>query len=409
VQVLRQLFMGLALLFSAQVARASSQVWVGTWAASQQIPEPQNALPSADLMDATLRQTVHVSLGGATIRVHLSNAFGTRSLHLNSVHIARPIKSGSSEIDSASDRTLLFSSSPDLIIPPGAEYVSDPIAYPLAALSDLTISMHIEAEPGQQTCHPGSRQTTFYARGNLTSATSLVSAKKVNHWYILSGVDVQASPGAYSIVALGDSITDGHAATTDGNDRWTDVLAERLQGNAATRAAGVLNQGIGGNHLLTDGLGPNALARFDRDVLAQTSVRYLIVLEGINDLGALARNENATQQDHDELVLRIIDAYQQIVVRARAHGIKVYGATIMPDSGSVYYHPNTASEHDREQVNAWIRDPGNFDAVIDFDRVMADPARPLQLLPAYDSGDHLHPGPPGYEVMGQAVPFSLFK
>ena len=269
--------------------------------------------------------------------------------------------------------------------------------------------MHVEAEPGRQTGHPGSRQTTFYAHGDMTAAPDMAAAKKIDHWYILSGVDVQAARGAYSVVALGDSITDGHGATTNGNKRWTDALAERLQGNAVPRLIGVLNQGIGGNHLLTDGLGPNALARFDRDVLAQPGVRYLIVLEGINDLGGLEREGSALQQAHDQLVNRMIGAYRQIIVRAHAQGIQVYGATVMPDGGSDYYHPDAASEHDRQKVNEWIREPGNFDAVIDLDKVMADPAMPQQLLPAFDSGDHLHPGPAGYKAMGEAIPFSLFQ
>jgi len=402
-------FLWTAFALSAKMWSASPPAWVGTWSSSQQIPEPQNALPSADLSDATLRETVHVSCGGAVLRVHLSNAFGTQALHLSSVHIARPAGVGTSAIDPASDRALLFGGSPDVTVPPGAEYVSDAIAYPLAALSDLTISMRIEVEPGQPTGHPGSRQTMFYAHGDLTAATDLPSAKKIDHWYLLSGVDVQATTGAYSVVALGDSITDGHGTTTNGNDRWTDVLAQRLQANAGTRVVGVLNQGIGGNHLLTDGLGPNALARFDRDVLAQPGARYLIVLEGINDLGGLELRGAATQQAHEELVHRMIGAYQQIIARAHTHGLKVYGATVMPDGGSDYYHPDAASEQDREKVNEWIREAGHFDAVIDFDKVMADPAHPQKLLPAFDSGDHLHPGPAGYRAMGQAISTSLFQ
>ncbi|MEO6802430.1 MAG: SGNH/GDSL hydrolase family protein [Granulicella sp.] len=408
-RTLKSLLPIFAFAVSASMMSAAQQMWVGTWAASQQIPEQPNALPSADLRDVTLRETVHVSCAGSMIRVHLSNAFGTLPLHLTSVHIARPTSSGSSAIVSASDRKLLFNGSPEIIIPPGADYISDPIAYPLAALSELTISIHVEGEPGQQTGHPGSRQTTFYAPGDLTAATDMSSTRKTEHWYMLSGVDVQTSSSAYSIVVLGDSITDGHATTTNGNDRWTDVLAQRLQASAGKRNTGVLNQGIGGNHLLTDGLGPNALARFDRDVLAQTGVRYLIVLEGINDLGGLTRSGEQAQKAHDELVHRMVGAYQQMIDRAHAHGIKVYGATVMPDGGSGYYHPDAASEEDRQQINAWIREPGHFDAVIDFDKVMADPANPRQLLPTYDSGDHLHPGPFGYRAMGQAVALTLFQ
>lgn len=405
---LKQLLLVIILMSPIQGRGVLPLSWVGTWAASQQIPEPQNALPPADLTNATLRETVHISQGGSMVRVRLSNTFGTRALHLTSVHIARPKASGSSAIDRSSDHALLFNGSPDVTIPPGAEYVSDPIAYPLAALSDLTISMHVETEPGQQTGHPGSRQTTYYAHGDLTEAADMPSANKVEHWYMLSGVDVQASPDSYAIIALGDSITDGHGATTNGNDRWTDVLAKRLQSDPGRRKASTLNQGIGGNHLLTDGLGPNALARFDRDVLAQAGVRYLIVLEGINDLGGVGRVEVATKEAHNQLVHNMIGAYEQIITRAHVHGIKVYGATVMPDGGSDYYHPDAASETDREAVNQWIRTPGNFDAVIDFDRSLSDPQRQDRLLSGFDSGDHLHPSPAGYNAMGNLISLTLF-
>ncbi|MBB5058055.1 lysophospholipase L1-like esterase [Granulicella aggregans] len=406
---LRYSILPLILASSLNALASPPPTWVGTWAASQQIPESQNSLSQEALKDATLRQTVHVSCGGSMIRVHLSNAFGTRALHLTSVHIARPVASGSSAIDPSTDRALLFNGVSDVLIPPAAEYISDPISFPLVALSDFTVSIHVEAEPGQQTGHPGSRQTSFYAPGDLTTAADMLSAIKVDHWYLLSGVDVQGPPSAYSIVVLGDSITDGHGATTNRNNRWTDVLARRLQADPRRRNTGVLNQGIGGNHLLTDGLGPNALARLDRDVLAQPGVQYVIVLEGINDLGGLEREASPPKTSHDDLVHRMIGAYQQIVTRAHARGVRVYGATVMPDGGSDYYHPGLASEEDRQRVNAWIRQPGSFDAVIDFDRVMADPDNPRQLLPAYDSGDHLHPGPAGYRAMGDAIDLALFK
>ena len=230
----------------------------------------------------------------------------------------------------------------------------------------------------------------------------------MDHWYFVAGVDVLSGSAMGSVVALGDSITDGHASTTNGNDRWPDVLARRLQQSGGTRNLGVLNQGIGGNHLLIDGLGPNALARFDRDVLAQPGVRYLIVLEGVNDLGGLTRTGEVSAAEHSALVRRILAAYQQIVVRAHTHGIKVIGATILPYTGSDYYHPGPNSEADRVAVNQWIRARGHFDAVIDFDQATRDPAHPERLLPAYDSGDHLHPSPRGYATMGDSIPLSLF-
>ena len=391
----------------AQVSGAQGN-WVGSWAASQQIPEPANSLAPDDLRDATLRQNVHLSIGGPTLRVHLSNAFGTEPLHFAAVHIAKPLSAASSRINPATDKALTFSGNPDVIVPAGAEYISDPIDYPMAPLSNLAVSLYLDTPPAQQTGHPGSRATSYLVHGNLVSAADLPDAKKVDHWYLLSGVDVVQPSGAASIVTLGDSITDGHGATTNANDRWPDVFAQRLQANPATRTRGVLNQGIGGNHLLIDGLGPNALSRFDRDVLAQSDVRYLIVLEGVNDLGGLTRIAEVSPAEHSALVQRILAAYEQIIVRAHAHGIRVIGATILPYVGSDYYHPGPASDADRQAINQWIRAPGHFDAVVDFDQVTRDPSHPERLLPLYDSGDHLHPSPAGYRAMGEAIPLSLF-
>ncbi len=387
---------------------ATQMNWAGSWAASQQIPEPQNSLAPDDLRDATLRQIVHLSIGGATLRVRLSNAFGTAPLHFTSLHVARPVSAASARIDPATDKALSFSGSGDVTVPAGAEYTSDPVDYPVAALSDLAITLHLDTPPAQQTGHPGSRATSYLVHGDLVSAANLPDAKKVDHWYQVAGVDVVAPPGAASIVTLGDSITDGHGATTNGNDRWTDVLAQRLQASLNTRALGVLNEGIGGNHLLTDGLGSNALARFDRDVLAQAGVRYLIVLECVNDLGGLTRNGEATPAEHSALVRRILGSYEQIVVRAHAQGIKVIGATILPYTRSGYYHPGLSNEGDRQAINQWIRTPGHFDAIVDFDKLMRDPSHPDRLLPSYDSGDHLHPSPAGYRAMAEAIPLSLF-
>ncbi len=391
----------------AQMSGAQGN-WVGSWAASQQIPEPANSLAPDDLRDATLRQIVHLSIGGPTLRVHLSNAFGTEPLHFAAVHIAKPLSAASSRINPATDKALTFSGNPDVIVPAGAEYISDPIDYPMAPLSNLAVSLYLDTPPTPQTGHPGSRATSYSVHGNLVSAADLPDAKKVDHWYLLSGVDVVQPSGAASVVTLGDSITDGHGATTNANDRWPDVFAPRLQANPATRTRGVLNQGIGGNHLLTDGLGPNALSRFDRDVLAQPGVRYLIVLEGVNDLGGLTRIAEVSPAEHSALVHRVLAAYEQIIVRAHAHGIRVIGATILPYMGSDYYHPGPASDADRQAINQWIRAPGHFDAVVDFDQVTRDPSHPERLLPLYDSGDHLHPSPAGYRAMGEAIPLSLF-
>ena len=385
------------------------QVWIATWGASQQIPEPQNALPQTALRDATVRQIFHLSVGGAELRVHISNAFGNEALHFTSVHIARPISSNSSEIDPSSDKALSFAGMPDVTVPPGAEFVSDPIAYPVTPLSNLAVTFHLDDPPARETGHPGSRATSYYAHGDSVAAPILVDAAKVDHWYQISEIDVRAGPGAASLVALGDSITDGHGATTNGNDRWTDVLASRLQQSQTTHDIGISNQGIGGNHLLTDGLGPSALARFDRDVLAPSGVRWLIVFEGVNDLGGLTRMGEVPTAEHVAFVQRVIAAYQQIILRAHAHGIKVFGATITPYMGSGYYHPGPLNEQDRQTVNDWIRATGHFDAVIDFDAAVRDPHHTDRLAPAYDCGDHLHPSPAGYRAMGEAIAPSIFS
>jgi len=411
-EILALLSVVLASVLAAPLSSAQtglpSQSWITTWGASQQIPEPNNALPVDDLRDSTVRQIFHLSVGGSTIRVHVSNAFGTEALHFTSVHIARPLSPSSSAIDPTTDKALSFAGSGDVSVPPGAEFISDPLDFPVAPLSNLAVTFHLDAPPSRQSGHPGSRATSYYVHGDAVSAADLTDPKRVDHWYQVSAIDVLAPADAASVAALGDSITDGHGATTNGNDRWTDVVAARLQSSAETRNVGVSNQGIGGNHLLTDGLGPNALSRFDRDALAPAGVRWLIVFEGVNDLGGLARNGEVSPAEHKALVARVLAAYQQIITRAHAHGLRVMGATITPYVGSEYYHPGPLSEADRQAVNMWIRAAGHFDAVVDFDAVVRDPQSPDRLLPAYDCGDHLHPSPAGYRAMGEAVPLSWF-
>jgi lysophospholipase L1-like esterase len=396
------------LLAIAPAYSRPDEQWVGSWAAAQLAAQEKDALPPASFAGATLRQIVHLSAGGAGIRVRVSNAFGREPLHLLAVHVAHAPSPSSSRIDVGSDRAVTFNEREDVLIPAGGEYVSDPLSYPVAAMSDLAITMKIEATPDAQTAHPGSRATSYLAKGASVSAAEL-QGQSFDHWYFLSGVDVSGSPDARAIVTLGDSITDGHGATTNGNDRWPDILSARLQKAAPAKAPAVLNVGIGGNRVLEDGTGPNVLARFDRDVLARDGVRYLIVLEGINDIGSLTRTSLATGAQHDDLVRRMIGAYRQLILRAHAHGIKVIGATVLPFMGSGFYHPGPANESDRQKVNAWIRAAGHFDAVVDFDRVTADAAHPEGMRAEYDCGDHLHPSPAGYRAMADAVALELFR
>ncbi len=410
--------------------------WVATWATSQVGPEPsQPQLTDEQLTDVTVRQIVHLSMGGGTLRVQLSNAFGTRPLRVDAVHVAKAQSPASSAIDASTDHAVTFDGQDFVLIPAGSVWVSDPVQMqmespqrtsspgtpmespqrtsspgtPMDALSDLAISFHYAEPPSVQTSHPGSRATSYLLHGEHSADAEFAGAEKTVRWLGLAEVDVVSDDAARTVIALGDSITDGHAATTDGNDRWTDELARRVGADKKLHDVAVVNEGIGGNALLVHALGEPILQRLDRDVLAVAGVKYVIVLEGINDLGGLARRPSATQEDRDELVKRMEGAFQQIVLRAHAHGILVYGATIMPDGKSGYYHPSDADNAAREAVNAWILAPGHFDGAVDFDKVARDPANPMKLNPAVDSGDGLHPGPAGYKAMGDAVPLEWFR
>jgi len=372
--------------------------WVGSWATSQQIPEDRNALPAHALDDATLRQTVHLSLRGGALRLRLSNAFGTAPLHITSAHVARATAPGSDKIEAGSDIALRFAGHEDVTIPAGADYVSDSVSL---AGADIAISLHFDTAPAQQTSHPGSRTTSYLLHGNHVSDAALPGAVTFDHWFTIAGIDVEAPHGA-AVVVLGDSITDGRGSTTNGNDRWTDALAQRL----AKRNIGVLNHGIGGGHVLLDGLGPNAMSRFDRDVLAQPGARWLIVFEAINDIGTFDPEGAKPKAAHDELARQLTTAYGQMIAKAHDAGIRVYGATITPFMDCTPYHPKPVTEADRIAVNAWIR--SHFDAVLDFDAAVRDPARPDHLAAAYDSGDGLHLSPAGYRLLAATVPLSLF-
>jgi lysophospholipase L1-like esterase len=376
--------------------------WVGTWACSPQLVEPQNRPPDPGLAGSTLRQVIHLTLGGSQLRFRFSNEFGATPLTVTSIHIALPGEPGS--IKPESDRALTFNGKPSVTIPGGALMFSDPIAFNVAPLSDVVVTFHADTVPDGITGHPGSRSTSYLAAGDEVSATTLPSPVTTEHWYVLDGVDVQPKKNSAAIVALGDSITDGRGSITNQNTRWPDDLARALAADKKYANISVLNQGIGGNRILRDGLGPNALSRFDRDVVAQSGVRWLLVFEGVNDIGGTkaATDNGAPSTVADE----IIQALQQFITRAHTHSIGVYGATITPFGQSFY--SNASTEADRQKVNTWIRTSGQFDAVIDFDKAVRDPNKPDQLDAAFDSGDHLHLNSEGYRKMAADIDLNLF-
>ena len=384
-------------------AQAAAVKWVGTWAAAPQLVEDANLPPSPGFGDATLRQVVRISIGGRRMRLRFSNAFGNSELTLVSVRAAR--SAGGSRIQKETDRPVTFRGAASTVVPAGALVVSDAIDVELPPMSNLAVTIQLRGAPSAVTGHPGSRTTSYLQPGDAASALELTSAAAVVHWYFLSAVEVLAAENATAVAILGDSITDGRGSTTDGNDRWPDNLARRLHAANPAAPIAVLNLALGGNRLLRDGVGPNALARFDRDVLSQSGVRWLIVLEGVNDIGTMkearARGERAPTADD------VIHAYEQIIERAHARDILVYGGTLMPFEGfTSYYTPE--AEADRQRVNAWIRTSGRFDGVIDFDAATRDPERPSRLSPRVDGGDHLHPSAAGYRIMADAIDLALF-
>lgn len=382
---------------AAGVGGAPPTHWVGTWANGPQLTEPANLPPSPGLAGNTLRQIAHVSIGGQRLRAKFSNAYGTSAIVLNSVRVA--VSQGGSGILTSSDRALTFGGgSESIAIGPGSAVVSDPFDFNLAPLSDVAVTIQFGAVPSGITGHPGSRATSYLQAGNAVSAASLPSAVATEHWYILTGIDALSDSESAAIVVLGDSITDGRGSTTNGNNRWPDALARRLLANASTAKVGVLNLGIGGNSVLSGGLGPTALQRFDTDVLGQSGARWLIVLEGVNDIGGSTTAAVANQ---------LTAAYQQFIDKARSSGLLAYGIPILPFGGSSY--ASAAHESARETVNTWVRTSNAFDAVIDLDAAVRDPANVANLLSMYDSGDHLHLNVAGYQKMADSVDLGLFS
>ena len=386
--------------------KENDQVWVATWGASPVAPLPANTT-NPGFTNQTVRLVVHTSLGGNELRVRLSNSFGTESLTIAAAHIA--LRSMNAAIVADTDRALTFNGASSVTIPPGALVVSDSVKVDVPALSDLAVSLFLPGPTGQATWHAGAFSTNYISKpGDFTGAADFPVDHTVASWFYLTDVEVKSAKDTLALVTFGDSITDGTRSTPDTNHRWPNFLAERLAQRHAKLA--VVDEGIAGNRVLHDLVGPNALARFDRDVLAQPGVGYVTVLLGINDIGDISRLPAFAQAGRVPQPVsaeEIIAGHQQMITRAHEQGLKIIGCTLTPFEGAAYF--SREGETKREAVNKFIRTGGAYDGVIDFDAVVRDPAHPARFLAMYDSGDHLHPNDAGYKAMADAVDLSLFK
>jgi len=368
-------------------AQTHRQQWVGTWAASPMAVE--NGGHRIPFADVTLREIAHVSTGGDVVRVRFTNGYGMDPLTIRDAHIA--LRANGSSIQAGTDRTLTFDGANAVRIPAGAVMYSDPVHLNVPALSDVAVSFYLPSQNMRsETFHDNANQDNYMVRGDSAGAATLSDPGVLPSWYFLDGVDVQELHGSFAIDALGDSITDGWQSTPNHTPGLEHV--------------GVLNEGIGGNRVLNDGYGPSAMKRFDSDVLAQNGVRYLIILESINDIGRL---HDLSDPDDAVTAAQLELGLKQMAESAHEHGIKVIGATLTPYQGAGYY--SNVGEQVREAVNEWIRTSSVFDAVADFDKATRDPANPKQFDSKYDSGDHLHPNDAGYQAMANAIDLKLFQ
>ena len=398
---MKRILLSLALAAGLLVsAGAQTRDWVTTWATALQIAEPHNNPPAPGLAGNSFRQIVQVSIGGKSLRLHLSNLFNEDETEILGVEIARAATMGASpEILPGSTVELTFGGHRSFTMAPGEEVVSDPVRFKLAERENLAITIHYgRISATRLTSHPGSRTTSYIAAGNTTDFSAPVAT--TDHWYTISAIDVKPRRRSAAIAVLGDSITDGRGTTTNGQDRWTDQLSRSLLGDRRTRNLSVLNFGLGGNCILRGGNGPTAQSRYQRDLFGPRGVKYVILFEGTNDLGG-SRDGVATAE-------QIKAVWRDIIREAHERGIKVYGATVTSAVGSFYQR---AGEHEkgRQALNAWIRESGEFDGVIDFDKITAGPEDPTRINPAFlFENDWLHLNADGYRLMGESIDHALF-
>lgn len=393
------LTIALSMALSLSSYTVMAQNWVGTWTTAQQIVEPHNLAPEPGLSGNSLREIVQISVGGKKVRFKFSNEYGKSPLVINSVEVAIAQNSGSSaDIKPATTKKLSFFGKRGVTIEPGKMVTSDIVSFKLKDRENIAITIHYgECDNKVVTGHPGSRTTSYLASGNTSD---FCDAKKTDHWYTICGIDVKGNKNTRAVAILGNSITDGRGSTTNQQNRWPDNLSRALLANESTKDVAVLNLGIGGNCILRGGLGPTGATRYNRDILQQEGVKYVVIFEGINDLGS--------SRNGDETANALIEAYKKMIEEAHAKGIKVYGGTITPFKGNNYYTED--HEKARNKVNTWIRTSGAFDAVIDFDKIMRDSANTeaLQSKFLYEN-DWLHPNAEGYKTMGSSVDLKLFE
>jgi lysophospholipase L1-like esterase len=383
---------------SGQLGSGEAKKWVGTWSTGLQLVEPRNNPPSPGLTGNSLRQVVRVSIGGEVLQVKFSNEFSNGPITMHSVQIAA--SAGGSLINKSTSQILTFNGSKEVTMDSGAKISSDLITFNLQPRSDVAITIYFGGTPPDLTGHPGSRTTSYLLNGSNNSETDFSDAVTTEHWYVINGIDVQAPSTSSCIAILGNSITDGRGSTTNMQNRWPDLLSERLLTNPGTSHVGVLNLGIGGNCVLKNCLGIAGIRRYERDILSQPGVKSVIIFEGINDIGGVRSSD-----DEGVVASGLIAAYKMMIDSAHSKGLKIYGATITPFKGNGYY--NQYSEKCRNDVNRWIRGSRQFDAVFDFDYAVRNPDDTTSLVSSHQN-DGLHPDLQGFKKMADCIDLKLF-